>query len=267
MFFFESPIARMKREDREREYWKSFTAKTPAVPWTEDFKITRQPIVFDAGTWSPFRLFDVECGPNSSRPHEGLGVLGPKGLWIYDEATLGAASPLPLITGAVRSKWLFSAPAPVTRLWEFTEKDMSWRLWMSYTPFEIASQRPGLRFAKGHVVVAGLGMGWLLSRCAQKPSVKKITLVERNAELCDWLLPQIRSRHMQGVEHKLDVVIGDANQVVPGLTADVALWDIWEGIGDVDARDEQKMSAKCPGIQRTWFWGAHIKEERERSCW
>ncbi len=267
MFFFENPMHVLRRREAERQHWKDFAAQKPAEPWREDFKITKKPALFAADTWEPFRLFDVECGPFRIRPHEELGVFGPRRLWLYDESMIDPGYALPLINGSVRSHWLFNAPAPITRLWEFTERDGDWRLWMSYTPFEIASQRPGLRLAKGHCVVAGLGMGWLLARVAQKKSVTKVTLVEKNADLVNWLLPQIRARHLQGVEHKLEVVIGDANLVVMNMTADVALWDIWEGIGAVDARDEQRMSEMCFGIKKTWFWGARIKREKESGYW
>lgn len=267
MFGFMNPIQVMKERAREREHWRQYAATKPARPWTEDFKITREPALFAGDTFTPFRLFDVACGPFATKPHEALGVLSPNKLWLYDESTMDAGYALPLITGAVRSHWLFNAPAPITRLWEFTEKDCDWRLWMSYTPFEIASQRPGLKLAKGHTIIAGLGMGWLLTRVAQKKSVKKVTLVEINPVLVDWILPRVRAQLTDAENAKITVVIADAKQAVMGMVADVALWDIWEGMGDVDARDEQQTNEMCFGIKRTWFWGAHIKRQRDEGWW
>ena len=41
--------------------------------------------------------------------------------------------------------------------------------WMSPTPFEFESQEIGIRFARGHVLVCGLGMGWAASAVAANP--------------------------------------------------------------------------------------------------
>lgn len=40
------------------------------------------------------------------------------------------------------------------------------RTWMSMTPMEIESQEIGCRFATGHTVVMGLGMGWAAANAA-----------------------------------------------------------------------------------------------------
>lgn len=269
MLFFENPLEAQKRKKRQREEWRRFCAETEKTPWSEDFRVPKdRSVVIAADTWQPFRLFDVETAPQTSEPSDEHGVLSPNRLWIYDEAMFPGATAVPLVTGSVRANWFFDAPAPIPRVCEYTESHQ-WRLWMSYTPTEVATQRPGVRFARGHVVVAGLGMGWMLTRVLQKKTVRRVTLIEQNQALCDWILPQLRARHLVEVlNHKtLDVVVGDANDIVPTLEADVALWDIWPGLGDVDADDEQRMARKCPGIGRTWFWGAHLKREPESRSW
>ena len=40
--------------------------------------------------------------------------------------------------------------------------------WMSLTPSEMATQRPGVQKAQGTVVIGGLGLGWLLRKVCEK---------------------------------------------------------------------------------------------------
>ena len=117
---------------------------------------------------------------------------------------------------------------------------------MSLTPMEMVTLRGGIRFAKKHTVVAGLGLGHQLIEVSRKKSVKKITLVESSQELVDWLLPRIKT--FMG-DAKLKVVVGDAKKLVPKMTADVALIDIFRSYGSNDF-------VECPKIPRVWCWGS-----------
>ena len=269
MFGIYGIIEDMKAEEREREWWLSYVAREDVVgPWSEDFKIDRKKdkYVFSADSWNPYTLFDCDMNKSPmSTPDTERGVSSPGGMWLYDHARWPAGRPADLVTGAVRGKWAFSSDILIPRIWQCTDYH-TWKMWMSYTPFEVASQRPGIKMAKGHVVVAGLGMGWMLARVMAKKSVRRVTLVEKDQCLCDWILPAVRARHLTA-DKQMDVVIADARSAVPDMTADVALWDIFAGMGDVDAYDEQKMHAKCPGIGKTWFWGAHVKPGPERRSW
>jgi hypothetical protein len=118
--------------------------------------------------------------------------------------------------------------------------------WMSLTPAEILSMQAGLRFAKGHTVVAGLGLGHLLINVTKKASVKKVTLVEISQELVDWLLPKVKP-HL-GMD--VDVIVGDANTIIPGLEADSALIDIDSSYGN------NEFLAPHRHIDRVWVWGS-----------
>lgn len=254
---FWNPIEQLFRAKEKDEIWKNYVDTNPAQPWSEDFKATGTN-VFDAATWDPFRIFDVAGATRSREPDEKHGVVAPGKLWLYDEGEWGRAQPDSICTNSVRGHWVFNGTIRIPRLWQY-KRDYRWVLWMSYTPQEVVSQRPGLRMAKGHVVVAGLGMGWLLTRVLQKKSVKRVTLVDIDEKLVNWLLPVVRERHLKGCDKPLDVIIDDAKDAVPKLTADVALWDIWESLGAVDNEDRDEMHRKCKGIGRTWFWGANAR--------
>lgn len=259
-------VGNMRRLERIEALWADTVDKQPAIPWTEDFKMPkRDRVVFDAATWTPMRLFDVApTEPKHVRPvckASDQMVLSPDKRWGYDELILKRAKPLSVCWSGGRSHVAFNGDVVIPRVHEFNANGSYKDLWMSYTPQEVLTLRPGLRKAKGSVIVAGLGMGWLLTRVAHKPSVREVLLVERDENLLDWLWPVIRERHWpdQKVRTKMTYAIADAETEIPKRRANVALWDIWELVGQVDTLDERQMSEKCPNIGTTWFWGANAR--------
>jgi len=122
--------------------------------------------------------------------------------------------------------------------------------WMSLTPPEILTLREGTRLAKGRVVIAGLGLGHQLIEVSKRFQVKEIVLVEQSQELVDFYLPRVRSL----VKKKLTVLVGDAYEVVPTLSADVALIDIFPGYGHNEAATRE-LARRSPKIKKMWGWG------------
>jgi hypothetical protein len=57
------------------------------------------------------------------------------------------------------------------------------RVWMSLSPVEIESLAPHIPHMRGHVVIAGLGMGLALHNALLRPAVRRITVVECDAEV------------------------------------------------------------------------------------
>lgn len=45
-----------------------------------------------------------------------------------------------------------------------------WDTWMSMSPYEVESQELACRYAYGHTVVMGLGMGWVAANIALNPA-------------------------------------------------------------------------------------------------
>lgn len=122
--------------------------------------------------------------------------------------------------------------------------------WMSLTPGELMTLRPGTRLAKGRVIIAGLGLGHQLIEVSKRLQVKRIILVELDQELVDWILPVVRPH----LKKPLEVIVGDAYEEIPKLRADVALIDIFPGYGDGHRRVAE-LAAKSPKIKRFWGWG------------
>lgn len=122
--------------------------------------------------------------------------------------------------------------------------------WMSLTPAEIMTLRPGTRQAKGKVIIAGLGLGHQLIEVSKRLQVKRIVVVEIDQELVDWIWPAIRPH----VRKPVEIVVGDAFEVIPKLQGDIALVDTFPGYGDGYKVVEQ-LAKRSPGIKRFWGWG------------
>jgi hypothetical protein len=123
--------------------------------------------------------------------------------------------------------------------------------WMSLTPAEILTLREGSRMARGRVVIAGLGLGHQLIEVSKRLQVKEIVLVELSQELVDFYLPRVRPL----VKKRLTVLVGDAYQIVPTLTADVALIDIFPAYGGNEPATRE-LARRSPKIKKMWGWGS-----------
>lgn len=166
----------------------------------------------------------VNC--NEAKP--GEYVDSPCGGWRYIVNTLPKGSKLRTWSGSKIGSVLFDGPVCIPTIYSNRLGNFRNEPWMSLTPAEVMSMRTGARLAMKHTVVVGLGLGHLLIEVAQKRSVKKITLVEIDRGLVDWLLPKIKPY----LTKEIEVIVGDAHSVMPSLEADVALIDIYPGYGD-----------------------------------
>jgi hypothetical protein len=258
--------AQRERQKRERDE----RLARPGVPW--DPKLKWQPqLTLKADTWLKWDLFDVEPtknhNPNWEKKPEGKFAFSPSGSFMFCKKVLQRGQTLGTLQGSKQGDVMFDADIAIPALHEKTGGG-DWREnpWMSITPMELMTQRPGIRFAKGHVVIAGLGLGWMLVEVLKKKSVKKVTLVERSQELVDWIMPAIAPM-IRNLGKDMDTVVEDAYVAVPKLTADVALIDIFPNYGsndfldDLYLRDPKHRPAhqQCPNIGRVWSWGkSHV---------
>ncbi|OHD23803.1 MAG: hypothetical protein A2Y38_17080 [Spirochaetes bacterium GWB1_59_5] len=75
-----------------------------------------------------------------------------------------------------------------------------------------------------------------------------------SAELMQWMLPRIQP-HLCG--RQIEVVVGDAYDVLPKLTADVAIVDIFDMYGN-NNEERDNLQDDCKNIKRLWCWGAAV---------
>lgn len=102
---------------------------------------------------------------------------------------------------------------------------------MSDTPNEIRDLRHVLREARGHVLIAGLGLGVVLQAVGRNPKVTQVTLVEKSSDVVEltW------TRHfakLEPIASKTQIVQADILRWTPpvGEKYDVAWFDIWDDI-------------------------------------
>lgn len=106
--------------------------------------------------------------------------------------------------------------------------------WMTVTPNEMETMREPIAQASGDVVTFGLGLGYFAFCVSEKPSVRRVTVVERDATLislfCEHLLPQFPHRE------KLRIVCSDAfdyaEHQLRDAHFDTAFVDLWHDPSD-----------------------------------
>jgi hypothetical protein len=244
----EQERARDKRRLKEAEF----------VPW--DNKIKWQPeLNIQAKTYHPLQLFKLNPCVSLQRvrkPKRGEFVDSPEGNWRYVHSLLKKGQKLSTWYGSKIGDIMFDGDVVIPSIFKKDEYQ-EWNVdapWMSISPAEIISLRGGTRRAKGDVIVAGLGLGHQLMEVAARKKVKSITLVEIDQELVDWLVPVIEPIVTKRFNKPLKVIVGNAYKVMPKLTADVALVDIFKDYGNNDW-EQRDLRNTCPNIKYIWCWG------------
>jgi len=122
---------------------------------------------------------------------------------------------------------------------------------MSMTPAEMLTQRSGVQAAEGTVVLGGLGLGWLLRKVCEKPSVERVIVVEKSQELLDWYWTDLCKRYGK----VSDVICDDVYNQIGKHGAKVKyLLDIWLRFGQA-RRDSRFKALKRKLKKRLWGWG------------
>lgn len=226
-----------------------------AIPWNPKMKWEKY-LNIKAETYTvPIELFPKLRPVKVSHPTRLNSRLSyeksPSGTWCYVRQIFPSKEIISTCIGSRQGDVMFDDDVIFPTLWHNKGHNYmgGWTdsPFMSLTPFEVFTLRTGTRRAKGHTVVAGLGLGYQLAEVTKKKSVKKVTLVEVDEELVDWLLPIIKP-HLG--ECELSIEIGDANKVLPKLTADVALIDIYPSYGG------NTFDHECKNIPTIWVWGS-----------
>jgi hypothetical protein len=247
------------RED-ERDFCERKQRMAAAVPWSPSMRWAPE-LNLQASTWSTRRLFGVDPSRshdvNSCAPRQM--ALSPHGRWCYCEKLLPAGTKLATAYGSKRGTVLFDGPVLIPAVHGRDPcDDARWRSapWMSITPMEVLTLRLGTRLAKGSVIVAGLGLGHQLTEASHRRQVKRLVLVERDAELVEWILPRLAPHLGMPVE----VVLGNAYEALPRMAADVALVDIFSDYGS-NNWERDRLRRSCRNIGFIWAWGsAHLGE-------
>jgi len=135
--------------------------------------------------------------------------------------------------------------------------------WMSVTPLEVESAEIGIRLARGHVLVMGLGMGWAAMATAIREEVTAVTVVEHDPDVLALhreldLFAQLPDE----ARAKLRIVEGDAYRYAPEAPIDLLMPDIWLPLIN-DGRVEEVRTMQANAHARAvYFWGQELEIAR-----
>jgi threonine dehydrogenase-like Zn-dependent dehydrogenase len=164
------------------------------------------------------------------------------------------------IAGAVLAQGYWSPPVIAAGLPSLVRgKDV----WMSVTPLEVESAEIGVRLARGHVLVMGLGMGWAAMATAMRDDVSAVTVVERDPDvLALHRTLDLFAQLPEAARAKLRIVEGDAYTYVPEAPVDLLMPDTWLPLvndGRVDEVRRMQANAQADAI---YFWGQELEIAR-----
>lgn len=120
------------------------------------------------------------------------------------------------------------------------------REWMTVTPSEINTMMADIRAAAGKVAVFGLGLGYYAFMACEKPDVREVTVIERDANVIALFREHILPQFPNG--KKLRLIEADAYDYaehMAGEAFDTAYVDIWH-----DVLDGVEMYLKMKRLER-----------------
>lgn len=265
--------AHQERRKRDHETWMEHFEKKlapnpipwdPWVPWRVFAEADDRTPCFKGETFQPDLIFpevktvrpdggdDRPFSPLPRRPteHDLCHMVDEDRQWVYRNAILPRGAKLMVMLGNRRASVCFDSDVVLPVLYSrFRQKDL--KVWMSLTPMEMLTQRNGIRFASGDVLVGGLGLGWYVRQIHAKRSVKRIIVVERSKELVSWIGPRV----LDGLD-KVEVVYGDVWSEIGKHGETKVSLDVWPHYGqaynDVNVYAAQRRNPD----KKFWCWGA-----------
>jgi len=242
--------------------------KLKTLTWNEDRTPWRAELLLDAKSYKVDLLFDVGV---SNAHGDGPYLVSPAGSLAYRNRILPKGNPLSLFPDGLVS-WNGTVVIPILIDMTLRANDgqpmtgcseefrAKWgSVWMSLTPAEMLSQRPGIRRAAGNVVVGGLGMGWFLRKVCERPEVESVIVVEKRQDLLAWYGYDLCERHSKVT----DVVCGDVYDHVGKHGNAMYLLDIWPTYAGIQ-HDQNFWEAKRQLADRLWGWGEDAGRWRSR---
>jgi len=129
---------------------------------------------------------------------------------------------------------------------------------MSTLPMEVESNALHAAAARGTVVIMGAGMGLTLYNILKKHETSKVVVVERDPLVIQLLHQAAGIENWEGFE-KLTFVNSDAFQFVPEQPVDCLYVDIWDDLGDSDARWQTQQIQSNVKADLVGWWGQEIE--------
>jgi hypothetical protein len=139
--------------------------------------------------------------------------------------------------------------------------------WMSLTPLEHESQIMGVEAAQGHVVIMGLGMGWVAAETALRESVSMVTIIERDPEVIALHRAlDLFAQLPDGAGDKVRIVEASAYDWRPDHPVDLMMPDIWLYLVEGDRVPEVRRMQDNVGARAIYFWGQELEIARHAAA-
>lgn len=134
-----------------------------------------------------------------------------------------------------------------------------WDTWMSISPSELESQELGCRYAFGHTVIMGLGMGWIAINAALKPTVSHVTVVELDPEVIElFSLSGASDAVPETTKNKITIVNANALEWTSNVKVDFLYADIWLSLDEPETLEQVRRMNKNLKAATVYFWGQEI---------
>jgi hypothetical protein len=127
------------------------------------------------------------------------------------------------------------------------------RVWMSLSPVEIESLAPHVSHMRGHVVIAGLGMGLALYNALLRPAVRRITVLECDSDVIA-LFTTMMPGDMSG-SGRFSIEQADARNWRTAAPVDFLYADIWDKIGAPEAVADTRIMCRNLRPKYAGYWG------------
>ncbi len=177
------------------------------------------------------------------------GIMSPGGGYLYANRILPAGQRLKLSLSPRQEGTVeFDGDVVIPTLFDLKEQIPN--PWMSLTPQEMITQRPGINRASGTVMVGGLGLGWFLRKVHDRNEVERVILVDRCQELLDWYGYELCRR----LPKVTDVICGDVYDQIGRYGAKTKyLLDIWKGYAECLLDERFRWHKRR--YKHVWGWG------------
>lgn len=141
------------------------------------------------------------------------------------------------------------------------------QLVMSDTQMERDTNTAVVHYAKGSVLVAGLGLGMILIPILAKLTVTDVTVVEMNPDVSALVLPALMAHLPQAHANKLAVVTASIDDLSPASfneKFDTIYFDIWPDRSDTNFDHHARLKATWAPALRRKGWMAAWDEPKTR---
>ncbi|WP_420137972.1 class I SAM-dependent methyltransferase [Sphingomonas sp.] len=137
------------------------------------------------------------------------------------------------------------------------------KTWMSITPMELESQEIGIRLARGHVAIFGMGLGWAAAATAAQSAVERVTVVEKDPVVLSMIEElDIFAQLPENMRAKVHVEQGDAYEWQPQCEVDLLMPDIWLPLISEDRVEEVRHMQQRVRATSIYFWGQEMEIAR-----